>query len=48
MIPISNDVIIEALRNILIFLIHKNIIPELNNIISLDISKDNKNIPNTI
>jgi len=47
-VPISNDVIIEALRNILISLIHKNIISEINNIISLNISKGSKNMPNDV
>lgn len=47
MVPISNDVIIEALRNILISLIDKNTISEISNITSLNISKDSKNMPNT-
>ncbi|MFX1588700.1 MAG: hypothetical protein ACFFC1_11130 [Promethearchaeota archaeon] len=48
MVPISNDVIIEALRNNLIFLIHKNTISEIIIIISLNISKDSKKMPNTV
>ena len=48
MVPISNDVIIEAFRNILISFIHKNVISEITNIISLNISKNSKNKPNTV
>jgi len=48
MVPISNGVIIEALRNNLIFLIHKNTISEIVIIISLNISKDSKKMPNTV